>query len=92
MDIEFSNGQNGMQAARALRRIDSTVVLIFVTNIAQMAVEGYAVDALDFIVKPIDPLCLSAQDEPGAVPGGAQCLRPDHGEPEGGSAQPAGAT
>ena len=55
MDIEFPTGQDGMQAARALRRIDSTVVLIFVTNIAQMAVEGYAVDALDFNVKPIDP-------------------------------------
>lgn len=55
LDIEFPTGQNGMQAARALRRMDSTVVLIFVTNIAQMAVEGYEVDALDFIVKPVDP-------------------------------------
>ena len=54
LDIEFPTGQSGMQAARALRRIDSTVVLIFVTNIAQMAVEGYEVDALDFIVKPVD--------------------------------------
>lgn len=55
MDIEFPHGQSGMEAARALRRMDSTVVLIFVTNIAQMAVEGYEVDALDFIVKPVDP-------------------------------------
>lgn len=55
MDIEFPHGQSGMEAARALRRMDSAVVLIFVTNIAQMAVEGYEVDALDFIVKPVDP-------------------------------------
>lgn len=55
LDIEFPSGQNGMQAARALRRIDSTVVLIFVTNLAQMAVDGYEVDALDFIVKPVEP-------------------------------------
>ncbi|WP_303926907.1 LytTR family DNA-binding domain-containing protein [Subdoligranulum variabile] len=61
MDIEFPQGQNGMEAARALRRMDSTVVLIFVTNIAQMAVEGYEVDALDFIVKPVDPMPFSSR-------------------------------
>ncbi|MCD7761385.1 MAG: LytTR family DNA-binding domain-containing protein [Clostridiales bacterium] len=54
LDIDFPNGQNGIEIARALRRIDTTVVLIFVTNMAQLAVEGYEVDALDFIVKPID--------------------------------------
>ena len=61
MDIEFPQGQNGMEAARALRRMDSTVVLIFVTNIAQMAVEGYEVDALDFIVKLVDPMPFSSR-------------------------------
>lgn len=55
LDIEFPHGKSGMDAARALRRIDSAVVIIFVTNIAQMAVEGYEVDALDFIVKPVEP-------------------------------------
>lgn len=51
MDIELS-GLTGMEAAKKLRKLDSIVVLIFVTNLSQMACDGYAVDALDFIVKP----------------------------------------
>ena len=53
MDIEMP-GMNGMDAARALRKMDSNVVLIFVTNLAQYAISGYEVDALDFILKPIN--------------------------------------
>lgn len=53
MDIEMP-GINGMEAAEILRAYDSTTPLIFVTNLAQYAVRGYAVDALDFIVKPVD--------------------------------------
>lgn len=52
MDIELP-GLNGMDAAEKLRRIDKNVVLIFITNMAQFAVRGYAVDAMDFIVKPV---------------------------------------
>ncbi len=44
---------NGMDCARELRGIDSKVPIIFVTNMAQFAVKGYEVDALDFIVKPV---------------------------------------
>lgn len=52
MDIEMPD-LNGMDASRKLREVDSAVVLIFVTNMAQYAVKGYEVDALDFIVKPV---------------------------------------
>lgn len=52
MDIELP-GLNGMQAANQLRQIDNTVTLIFVTNMAQYALHGYEVDALDFILKPL---------------------------------------
>mgnify|MGYP005777931861 FL=1 len=52
MDIEMP-GMNGLKAARLLREKDADVVLIFVTNMAQFALEGYEVDALDFIVKPV---------------------------------------
>lgn len=52
MDIELPF-INGMEAAKRLREIDSQVVLIFVTNMAQFAVKGYEVDALDYLVKPV---------------------------------------
>ncbi len=52
MDIDLP-GINGMEAAELLRTYDPTVPLIFVTNLAQYAVRGYQVDALDFIVKPV---------------------------------------
>lgn len=52
MDIELPD-LSGMDAAYKLREIDKSVVIIFVTNMAQFAVKGYEVDALDFIVKPL---------------------------------------
>lgn len=51
MDIELP-GTNGLDAAIELRQRNHSTVLIFVTNLAQYAVRGYAADALDFIVKP----------------------------------------
>lgn len=54
MDIDMESNMDGMTAAKKLRILDQTVILIFITNLAQMAVNGYMVDALDFIVKPLD--------------------------------------
>ncbi len=51
MDIDLP-GVNGFDAAIELRKRNHTTVLIFVTNLAQYAVKGYAAEALDFIVKP----------------------------------------
>ena len=53
MDIEMPL-MNGMEAAKKLRKLDEAVTLVFVTNAAQYAVAGYAVDAMDYIVKPVD--------------------------------------
>ena len=53
MDIEMP-GMDGMETARALRKMDASVLLIFVTNMAQYAIAGYEVDALDFILKPVN--------------------------------------
>ncbi|KUH58138.1 hypothetical protein AUL39_07945 [Tractidigestivibacter scatoligenes] len=52
MDIEMP-GLDGMEAATLLRTFDATTPIIFVTNLAQFAVRGYEVDALDFMVKPV---------------------------------------
>lgn len=52
MDIELPH-MNGMVASHKLREIDKNVTLIFVTNMAQFAVEGYSVNAFDYIVKPV---------------------------------------
>lgn len=45
---------NGMDTARQLREVDPVVLLVFVTNMEQYAINGYEVDALDFVVKPIN--------------------------------------
>ncbi len=55
MDIEMP-GINGMETARELRSMDASVILIFITNLAQYAISGYEVEALDFILKPINKL------------------------------------
>ncbi len=52
MDIEMP-GMNGMETAKELRNVDTIVKLIFVTNMANYALQGYAVGALDYILKPI---------------------------------------
>jgi DNA-binding LytR/AlgR family response regulator len=52
MDIQMP-GINGMEAAELLRTYDAETPLIFVTNLAQYAVRGYEVNALDFVVKPV---------------------------------------
>ena len=52
MDIGLP-GISGMEAAEMLRTYDSSTPVIFVTNLAQYAVRGYQVQALDFIVKPV---------------------------------------
>lgn len=52
MDIQM-NFMDGMSAAEEIRKIDSEVVIIFITNLAQYAIKGYEVDALDYILKPI---------------------------------------
>ncbi len=51
MDIRMDK-LDGLDAAHLMRKIDKDACLIFVTNMAQFAIKGYQVDALDFIVKP----------------------------------------
>lgn len=50
---------DGFAAARRIRQVDPSVVLVFLTNMAQYAIRGYEVDALDYLVKPLtyEALC-----------------------------------
>lgn len=52
MDVQMPL-MDGMTAAEEIRKVDSEVVIIFITNMAQFAIKGYAVDALDYVLKPI---------------------------------------
>ena len=52
-DIEMPK-VNGMQAAEQIRDMDDDVVIMFITNMAQYAIQGYSVGALDFVMKPIN--------------------------------------
>ena len=45
---------NGMECARGLRKRDENVLLCFVTSMAQYAIQGYEVGAVDFILKPVN--------------------------------------
>ncbi len=53
MDVEMP-GMNGLDTARELRTLDASVILIFITNMAQYAIRGYEVDALDYVLKPVN--------------------------------------
>lgn len=58
MDIEM-RFMNGMTAAEQIRKQDSRVIIIFITNMAQFAIRGYAVDALDYVLKPVSYFAFS---------------------------------
>lgn len=53
MDIEMPR-MNGIRSAKKLREMDSDVSLVFVTRMAQYALNGYEVGALDYLLKPIN--------------------------------------
>ena len=52
MDIQMKF-MDGMSAAEEIRKLDSEVIIMFITNMTQYAIRGYAVDALDYVLKPI---------------------------------------
>lgn len=53
MDIEMPH-INGIETARQIRKTDSEVLIMFITQMAQYAIEGYSVNALDYVLKPVN--------------------------------------
>ena len=58
MDVQMRS-MDGMTAAEVIRRQDPEVVILFITNMAQYAIRGYAVDALDYLLKPVSYFAFS---------------------------------
>ena len=59
LDIQMRN-QNGMELARQIRRDDPQVPLLFLTATKEYVFEGYEVNALRYLIKPIQPSQLFA--------------------------------
>lgn len=60
LDVQMRR-MDGMAAAERIRQMDKDVLLIFITNMAQFAIQGYAVDALDYVLKPVPYFAFSQQ-------------------------------
>ena len=52
MDIRMKH-IDGMETARKIREKDKEVIIIFITNMAEYAIQGYDVEARGFILKPV---------------------------------------
>ena len=60
--LDISMGDiTGMQAAKKIREIDNTVIIIFITTMVNYALEGYSVHAFGFIRKPVSYALFRAQ-------------------------------
>ena len=57
LDIQMEH-MDGLKTAQEIRKADENVFLVFITNLANYAIRGYSVNALDFVLKPVNYLML----------------------------------
>lgn len=57
LDIQMKR-LDGLETAEKIRALDRDVYLVFVTNLANYAIKGYSVQALDFVLKPVNYMML----------------------------------
>lgn len=53
LDINMP-GSNGLRVAKKIREFNKTAIIIFCTHYEQYAINGYEVNALGYILKPVD--------------------------------------
>ena len=58
LDIQLKH-LDGMKTAEKIRALDEDVAFIFITSTVSYAVQGYLVDALGYVVKPVPYLAFS---------------------------------
>ena len=92
LDVEMP-GMTGIEAARLVRDRPDRPVIVFVTAHEEYAVDAFALEALDYLLKPVDPdrlarvltrlrarraeLPVSAAKIPVVAPGGSELLDVD---------------
>lgn len=53
LDILLNTSINGMDVAKRMREKNKNIAIMFITKTAQFALEGYSVDAVDYVLKPL---------------------------------------
>lgn len=54
LDIDLGQGINGMELAEQIRRENESTAIVFVTGLSEYMSRGYDVQALHFLVKPVE--------------------------------------
>lgn len=57
LDIEMP-GQNGVELAKTIRKTDKMINIIFITAVEDFLAEGYDLDAINYLLKPIEEVKL----------------------------------
>ena len=54
LDVELPGDINGLEAAYRIRQLDANVMQIFITGHVDLMASAFKVEAMDFLVKPVD--------------------------------------